>query len=120
MYELLIALGGTIVGGVLVWIIQQFYLNRRESDRLKAEKVIRSGRTDKIITSDIFFDLAAKPRMRIVASSRKALPHGGRRSRNPEFWRWEAYRPGDAKAASTQSPHAESPTDISREQLSIS
>lgn len=58
MKEILIGLGGTIVGGVIVWVIQQYYLNRREKERLESLQVIKSSHSDKIITTEIFFDLA--------------------------------------------------------------
>lgn len=58
--EVLIALLSSIVGGVVVWIIQQIYLNRRENRRIASEKVIKHQHSDKIMTDDIFIDLAPR------------------------------------------------------------
>lgn len=58
--EILIALVSTIVGGVAVWIVQQIYLNRRENQRLASEQIIKHRHRDRVITDEIFIDLAPR------------------------------------------------------------
>lgn len=58
--EILIALISTVLGGVAVWIVQQIYLNRRENKRLASEKIIKHQHRDRVITDDIFIDLAPR------------------------------------------------------------
>ena len=58
--EILIALLSSILGGVVVWIVQQIYLNRRENKRLASEKIIKHEHRDRVITDDIFIDLAPR------------------------------------------------------------
>ena len=45
------------VGGLIVWLLQQLYLNRREKNKEKQGNIIRAKHLDKIITSKILYSL---------------------------------------------------------------
>jgi len=47
---------GGLVAGLLVWIVQQNYLNRREKLKEQKQKLIKSSNTEKIATNDVFQD----------------------------------------------------------------
>lgn len=55
--EVLIAIVSTVVGGVIIWIIQQYYLNRRENRKSKAQRIVRPPNDERLITNDIFRNL---------------------------------------------------------------
>lgn len=53
--EIIIAIVSTVVGGILVWIVQQYYLNKRESRKELDQRFVKAGNSEKVITNDIFF-----------------------------------------------------------------
>jgi hypothetical protein len=44
----------TIIGGLIVWVFQQFYLNRREGKREREAKIVKPPNTEKVLPQDIF------------------------------------------------------------------
>jgi hypothetical protein len=44
----------TIIGGLIVWVFQQFYLNRPEGKREREAKIVKPPTTEKILPEDIF------------------------------------------------------------------
>lgn len=53
-------ISGTIsgaVGGLIVWLLQQWYLNKRENKKEKLGNIIKAKHLDKVITSEILYNL---------------------------------------------------------------
>lgn len=82
--EIVIAIASSAVGGILVWVIQQFYLNRRERKRENAQRRIRASHSDKVITDDIFMDLGPGKSIALMKEMLGA-PHKFKRIENPVF-----------------------------------
>ena len=55
--DVLIALVSSVMAGLVVWIVQQAYVNRREKRKEEALKTIRSSNENKSIPDSIFYTL---------------------------------------------------------------
>ena len=42
------------IGGLIVWALQQWYLNRRENKKLSEENIIKARHLEKVITDRSF------------------------------------------------------------------
>lgn len=69
----------TVVGGLIVWVLQQVYLNRREGRRDRSAKLVRPSNLDRILPADIFEHLSPGDSMSLA---REMLGNPNRHSRS--------------------------------------